>query len=989
MVVAWGANNYGQLGNNGTTDSSVPVAVYNAYGALAGRKVTSIAAGRSHNLVLCADGTVVAWGKNDSGQLGNTTTTNSRFPVLVSTAGVLAGKPVVAVAAGGSHSLALCANGTVAAWGSNYYGQLGNNGTNDSKVPVAVSTSGVLSGRSVVAIAAGTSHSLALCADGAMAAWGDNFFGQLGYNGFTNSYVPVAVTASGVLAGTTVTDIAAGGSHCLVKCANGTAAAWGYNYSGQLGNNSTSSSRVPVAVNASGILAGRAVIAVAAGDSHSVALTALPLSADANLAGLTVTAATSIPAFPSGPAAFAASVPRATTGITVTPAVSEPHAILAVNSVPVSSGTASAAIPLVPGTTNITLTVTAEDRATVKTHTLSIFRPEPVDITFDSPTRSALVFAAYDATGNTAAFHLNFKPDPGSRIAVINNTGPGFIGGRFAGLEQGQLVELAFQEVTYQFIANYYGGTGNDLVLQWAGQGAAAWGDNYFGQLGNNSKTSSSVPVTVANDGVLAGKTVVSIATGDSHSLALCANGTVAAWGSNSFGQLGRPGGTSSVPVAVEAGGVLAGKTVVAVSSGDDHNLALCADGTVAAWGYNAFGQLGNIGSNGGSVPVAVSLDGALAGKSVVAVAAGDSHSLALCADGTMVAWGYNAYGQLGNRSTTDSTVPVAVNSGGLLAGKAVVAVSTGSAFNLALCLDGTVVAWGYNGYGQLGNNSLNSSSVPVAITASGVLAGKTVVAVAAGGAHSLALCADGSLAAWGWNSYGQLGNNSTTDSTVPVAVTASGALANKTVIAIAAGTFHSLALCSDGTVAAWGRNSDGRLGDGTTVSRSVPVESHGYGVLAGRPVMAISAGGWHTATLAALPPSVTDPYTQWLCGTLAEADRNRPAITAAQATPAGDGITNLMKYALGLAPLSDGTPGLPFSGATNGYLTLTYRRNKQATDLTYTVQAGELVSVGDWSPATTVVFQSDEADHWLITVRDNVPMLDHPRRFMRLAVSR
>jgi hypothetical protein len=189
--------------------------------------------------------------------------------------------------------------------------------------------------------------------------------------------------------------------------------------------------------------------------------------------------------------------------------------------------------------------------------------------------------------------------------------------------------------------------------------------------------------------------------------------------------------------------------------------------------------------------------------------------------------------------------------------------------------------------------------------------------------------------------------------------------------------------------VAAWGRNSDGRLGDGTTVSRSVPVESHGYGVLAGRPVMAISAGGWHTATLAALPPSVTDPYTQWLCGTLAEADRNRPAITAAQAAPAGDGITNLMKYALGLAPLSDGTPGLPFSGATNGYLTLTYRRNKQATDLTYTVQAGELVSVGDWSPATTVVFQSDEADHWLITVRDNVPMLDHPRRFMRLAVSR
>ena len=156
-----------------------------------------------------------------------------------------------------------------------------------------------------------------------------------------------------------------------------------------------------------------------------------------------------------------------------------------------------------------------------------------------------------------------------------------------------------------------------------------------------------------------------------------------------------------------------------------------------------------------------------------------------------------NGSGQLGNNSLADRVVPMAVTSTGVLADKTVVAASAGASHSVALCSDGTVAAWGLNIYGQLGDNSTNTappygSAVPVAVVRSGVLGGKTMVAVAAGSYHSMALCSDGTVAAWGSNYYGQLGNNSLIDSPVPVIVTRSGVLSLKTVVAVAGGRDHS-----------------------------------------------------------------------------------------------------------------------------------------------------------------------------------------------------
>ena len=484
---------------------------------------------------------------------------------------------------------------------------------------------------------------------------------------------------------------------------------------------------------------------------------------------------------------------------------------------------------------------------------LHVSSAETVNADFTTSSTVPFTAASYSANGKELDLSLSYAPTTGTHLTVVNNTGLSFISGQFSNLAQGQVVDLTYEGKSYSFVANYYGGSGNDLVLQWARQTLAAWGENDNGQLGDGTTTKSNVPVLVDQGGVLTDKSVLAISTGYSHSLALCSDGTLATWGYNGSGQLGDGTTTeSSVPVRVNQSGVLTGKTIVAISAGDEHSLALCADGTLATWGANRFSQLGDGTTTASSVPVRVNQNGVLADKTVVAASAGASHTLILCSDGTMAAWGLNWSGQLGNGTTTESSVPVRVNQSGVLADKTVIAVSTGDSHSLALCSDGTLATWGYNFYGQLGDGTTTESSVPVRVNQSGVLAGKTVVAVAAGSYHSLALCSDGTLATWGYNRSGQLGDGSaTTESKIPVRVNQGGILAGKTIVAISAGDEHSLALCSDGTLATWGANGSGQLGDGSNKENNIPVLINQSGVLSGKTVVAVSPGDSHSLALA------------------------------------------------------------------------------------------------------------------------------------------
>ena len=187
---------------------------------------------------------------------------------------------------------------------------------------------------------------------------------------------------------------------------------------------------------------------------------------------------------------------------------------------------------------------------------------------------------------------------------------------------------------------------------------------------------------------------------------------------------------------------------------------------------------------------------GVLSGKTLTQIVAGFSHTCALDSSGAAYCWGLNSSGQLGNNSVTQSLVPVAVTTSGVLSGKTLTQITAGNAHTCALDSSGAAYCWGANGNGQLGNNTTTRSLVPVAVTTSGVLSGETLTQITGGSAHTCALDSTGAAYCWGANGNGQLGNSSTTQSLVPVAVTTSGVLSGKT-LTRSAPTKRDVHLCA------------------------------------------------------------------------------------------------------------------------------------------------------------------------------------------------
>ena len=405
-----------------------------------------------------------------------------------------------------------------------------------------------------------------------------------------------------------------------------------------------------------------------------------------------------------------------------------------------------------------------------------------------------------------------------------------------------------------------------------------AWGYAAQGQLGDGTGLDRSTPVHV-----LGLTDVVAISGGFEHNLALKSDGTVWAWGNNTYGQLGDGTSTNNrlAPVAVTG---LTGITVI--SAGGDHSMALKSDGTVWTWGINWYGVLGDGTTTTRAIPGQVS---GLSG--VVAVAASYYHSLALKGDGTVWGWGENYYGNLGDGTRTDRPSPVPVSA---LTG--VVAISSRFEHSLALKSDGTVWGWGRDDYGQLGDGGSGigvQRLVPV--RASGLTG---VVAVAGGQYHGVALTSDGTIWTWGFNGFGALGDGTLTDRPIPARAVG---LAGVRFTAIAAGSLHSLALRSDGTVWAWGLNDFGQLGDGTTTNRSAPVAVSGL-----TNAVAIAAGDDFSLAL-------KNDGTVWAWGTGAEGQLGDGTTTQHRATPAPvSGLGGVAAIAAchesSLALMSDGT---------------------------------------------------------------------------------
>jgi alpha-tubulin suppressor-like RCC1 family protein/ankyrin repeat protein len=363
-------------------------------------------------------------------------------------------------------------------------------------------------------------------------------------------------------------------------------------------------------------------------------------------------------------------------------------------------------------------------------------------------------------------------------------------------------------------------GSGHVVALKEDGT-VLSWGENEFGQLGIGSTTDKTNPTLLSSI-----SDVIYVATGKNHTIALKSDGTLMSWGDNIGGQLGDNSNTQrNSPVAVvdSAGNPISG--ISSISAGDYHTLALTTDGKILAWGQNSRGQLGDGGNT--SVKTAVYVKDANGDplEGISAISASRLHSMALKDDGTVLAWGYNVYGQLGNNSTVDSSIPVAVVDSSNTPISNIVAISSGYDYNMALSSDGNVFVWGDNTYSQLGlpTTTVNSPTAHIVDDSNSVFG--TLSAISAGATHVFTLKDDTSLVSWGDNGYGQLSDLTNINSATPNYSKDESANTLSDIKYVSAGNFFTVAIKSDGSLLSWGRNNSGQLGNGTKTNINMPTQ--------------------------------------------------------------------------------------------------------------------------------------------------------------------
>ena len=560
---------------------------------------TALASGRNFACALVEGGAVSCWGKNNYGQLGNGTTTDSTTPIEVP--GILGAK---AIAAGVDFSCALLSDGSAKCWGANAYGQLGSGDYVAYTAPVSVM--GLMGATGLAVSGAGSSsmsysRACAIFADGAVSCWGSNMNGALGIGTSIGPDDPSTKTSSMKPIAAAIADaksVSLGALHGCAVTTTGAIKCWGSDNKGQIANGTLIPISVPNVAGAAAIAAADETTCVVLADGTAKCWGD---NSSGKLGNMTKYEVSPSPAF-------------------------EPVEVLSI-----------------ANATGISLSTSIFGCATLTSSEVSCWGHRP-----DLATTADMVFTPAVVEGLPIVSSVATGADHSCAVATDSTVwcwGDGtatLLGIGSANVARGQKVQLPnLTGVTA------IGAAHHSTCAILSDGSIKCWGENRSGQLGNGSTASSNAPKAVSN---LRGAIALSIGAdvNYSHTCAALADGGVRCWGDNTTGCLGD--GTTvdrSIPVAT-----LGISNAIAVSAGVKHTCALMADGTVKCWGSNSFGQLGNWSMESSTTPVSVfGLSG------VKAIAAGAEHTCAILSDQTVKCWGNNAMGEIG----TGTTVPVEV----------------------------------------------------------------------------------------------------------------------------------------------------------------------------------------------------------------------------------------------------------------------------------------------------------------------------------------
>ena len=775
-LYAWGVNNAGQLGDGTTISKSSPVLVSNAVTV---GSWTSVSVGFSHTTGLIGS-VLYTWGLNSSGQLGITSTTNRSAPVIVSNP-VQVGASWKSVAAGGTLTIALDSTNILNAWGLNSSGQLGKNDTINRSAPVTLASP--FDTTSWTTISAGASTAGAVrSSDNLAFLWGNGATGGLGVGDTLSRSNPTALAAQLNPAVTfNFNSISLGLQTGFGITTTGALVAWGTNAGGQLGDGTAIAKSNPVQIGSSSWALVSAEKELGYGgwavDTNNIVYAWGTLTASLLQDGATVTR--------SSPVIVANFRPFRVTALSLAATVK----VIRDDGGLYSWG--------------VNTTGSLGDNTTVN-------KSSPILIGATITAVSSPVQIG-EAT-NWSKISLGI-----SSAAAINSVGELYTwasNNQFGTLGDGttfnRLVPTKVGSSSWSLVS-----VGNYHTLAITSDNKLfAWGLNTASQLGDDTAINKSSPIQIGlSYGGAAINSWVSASAGNSYSLAIDSNYNFYGWGLNNAGQIG---------VVTEA------YSWKQISSGSDFALGIRQDDTLWAWGTNTTGQLGLNVVTARSSPTQVggSWSQISATISTVGVAAG------IKTDGTLYLWGNNQFfalgtgdsisrsspTQLGSSSWTQVSVgwyhTLAIDSQGRLFGWGQGAalfsstapfswtvVSENTSHVVAVRSDGLLFAWGLNSSGQIGNNSTITQSSPVQIGTSSWLT------ASAGTDHTLGITNDYRLFAWGGNAGYQLGDNTTLSRSSPVLISSSSWAQ------VAAGNSHSMALKSDNTLWAWGLGLSGQLG--------------------------------------------------------------------------------------------------------------------------------------------------------------------------------